>query len=119
MTADRLTPELDADSVTADNLGGGRLAALHLLGLGHRCIGYIERPEYLTHIEDRLTGFREMVRQRGIDIPDELCVRGGFRFEDGVRAGRALLSRPTAIFAFNDITAIGALQATKEQKAAS
>lgn len=117
VTADRLTPELDADSVTADDRGGGRLAALHLLGLGHRRIGCIQRPEYLAHIEDRLAGFREVLQQCGLDIDDELCVSGGFRFEDGVGAGRALLSlprRPTAIFAYNDIMAIGALQAARE-----
>ena len=117
VTADRLTPELEADSVVADNRAGGRLAALHLLGLGHSSFACIERPKPLAHIDERLVGFREVLRQRGIDIPRECCVRGGFRFEDGVRAGRALLSlaaRPTAIFAFNDIMAIGALQAARE-----
>lgn len=117
VTADRLTPELKADSVVADNRAGGHMAALHLLGLGHRCIGYIERPEHLAHIEDRLTGFREILHQWNVEVPNELCVRGGFRLEDGVRAGRALLTlpnRPTAVFAYNDIMAIGALQAAKE-----
>jgi len=117
VTADRLTPELKADSVVADNRTGGRMAALHLLGLGHRYIGCIERPERLAHIEDRLTGFREILRQWNVEIPKKLCVRGGFRLEDGVRAGHALLTlpdRPTAIFAYNDIMAIGALQAAKE-----
>jgi len=117
VTADRLTPELEADSVVADNRAGGHMAALHLLGLGHRCIGCIERPEYLAHIEDRLIGFCEILRQWNTEIPKEFCVRGGFRLEDGVRAARALLTlpaRPTAIFAYNDIMAIGALQAAKE-----
>ncbi|HID20780.1 MAG TPA: LacI family transcriptional regulator, partial [Planctomycetaceae bacterium] len=117
VTADRYTPELAADSIIADNRAGGRLAAQHLLALGHQRIGCIERPKYLPHVQDRLIGFREVLEEQGIVIPDELCVRGGFSFEDGVRAARRLLSLPnppTAVFAYNDIMAIGALRAARE-----
>jgi LacI family transcriptional regulator len=117
VTVDRLTPNLGTDSVTADNRAGGRLAASHLAELGHRVFSCIERPEYLAHIEDRLLGFRGELEKRGMDVPPERCVCGGFYFQDGVRAGRALLEapfRPTAIFAYNDIMAIGALQAARD-----
>jgi len=117
VTADRQTPELVADSITADNRAGGRLAAQHLLALGHRRIGCIERPKYLPHIQDRIIGFCEVLEEWGLAIPDELRARGGFSFEDGVRAARQLLSLPappTAIFAYNDIMAIGALRAARE-----
>lgn len=118
VTADRQTPELATDSITADNSAGGRLAARHLLELGHRRIGCIERPKYLAHIQDRITGFHEMLKKWNLTLPKELNVRGGFRFEDGVRAARQLLSLsppPTAIFAYNDIMAIGALRAARER----
>jgi len=114
---DRYTPELETDSVVADNYTGGCLAARHLLALGHERIGCIMRPRYLAHVEDRIRGFRETLQKEGIDIPKALCVRGGFSFTDGVRSARELLSRkdrPTAIFAYNDIMAIGVLRAARE-----
>lgn len=115
--ADRYTPELSTDSVTAANRVGGRLVAQHLLTLGHQRIGWIGRPEYLVHVQDRFIGFRETLAEQGVIVPDELCVRGGFSLEDGLRAARRLLSGPnppTAIFAYNDIMAIGALRAARE-----
>lgn len=117
VTVDRYTPELETDSIVVDNYAGGRLAAQHLLSLGHERIGCILRPGYLAHINDRIRGFCETLHQEGLDISESLCVYGGFSFAEGVRSARELLSRksrPTAIFAYNDIMAVGVLRAARE-----
>jgi LacI family transcriptional regulator len=117
ITVDRLTPELDADSITVDNRQGGRLAAQHLVDLGHERIGCVGRPKYLAHVEERISGFCEVLKERGIELHDAYRVQGGFSFAEGVEAGKKILALPrppTAIFAYNDVMAIGVLRAARE-----
>lgn len=104
-------------SVTATDFRGGKLATEHLLDLGHRRIACIVRPFYLKHSTDRLRGCQAALRERGIDARPEWVVKGGFSFEAGADAMRQILKldpRPTAVFAYNDIQAIGAMHAATE-----
>jgi len=103
-------------SVCTDNVAGGRLAGEYLISLGHRRIAYIAGPSSAHSSAERLEGCRSALRQRGLDIPDEWVASGNGR-DDGGRACVELLLRrspcPTAIFCYNDMTAIGAMQAVK------
>jgi LacI family transcriptional regulator len=106
-----------SSSVVADNFRGGYIATQHLIDLGHRRIGCISRPYDLHHSQERVRGYREALEDSGIFIGNNYIVKGGFRLEEGRKATYKLLTMdfaPTAIFAYNDIMAIGALRAAKE-----
>jgi len=99
-------------SVTCDDYGGGALAARHLLSLGHRQIGVISGPPWSSTGFDRLSGFRDELREAGVDLPDRRTFLPGFDAAHG-RDGmeRLLRSDPevTAVFVANDMAAIAAL----------
>ena len=103
-------------SVSTDNFVGGRLAGEYLLSLGHRRIAYLGIvPDAYASVE-RLEGCRAVLQEHGLDIHDDWLLSANGR-ADGGQAGVARLlrcaTRPTAIFCYNDVTAIGALQALK------
>ena len=105
--------------VTSDNRGGSRLAAEHLLALGHRSIAYIRGAESFSADVPRLTGFREACRDAGVPVEDRPELRGDGQFDGGERAVTELLSRAspvTAIACYNDVTAIGALRTLRAAK---
>ncbi|MDH3628317.1 MAG: LacI family DNA-binding transcriptional regulator [Acidobacteriota bacterium] len=89
----------------------------HLLGLGHRRIGFIiGHPEHGTS-HDRLAGYRSALARHNIEYDDTLVEQGRFDYASGFSCARKLLSlepRPTAIFASNDPMAMGVLSAAHE-----
>lgn len=96
-----------AGRVSADHLQGGRLAGDHLRELGHREPLVITGPPGLRSSEDRVRGFREY-------FPDAVAAAGDFTERGGHQAVRDALaggSRFTAVFALNDLMAIGAMAA--------
>lgn len=102
------------DSVVVDNYAGARRLMEYLLGLGHRRIAHIRGPLQFSTGYDRYRGYRDSLRARGLTPDPRYVVSGAFRREDGVVATRRLLDlqpRPTAIFAGNDLMALGALEA--------
>lgn len=111
---DRELPDLTADCVLIDNAEGGRLAIEHLLALGHRRIGCIAGPAALSPGLDRLAGYRQALHAARLAPDDALIVNGDFHDRGGYAAAQALLSLPdppTAIFAGNDLMALGAMAA--------
>jgi LacI family transcriptional regulator, galactose operon repressor len=104
------------DSIRIDNRAGSRLAADHLLDLGHRRIALICGPRGNTDAAERLRGFREALAARGVPADPRLELPGDFGEESGFRAGESLAGQaqpPTAIFAANDAMAIGCLAALR------
>ena len=92
--------------------------ASYLQSLGHQRIGYITGPRGFLSARERREGFIEALRGRGLDLPDELIVEGGYTYESGVAGGEVLLGRkprPTAIFASNDEMAAGVYRAAHNQ----
>jgi LacI family transcriptional regulator len=109
---------ISGDAVLPDNIGGGRDMGKALAQLGHRHVGVICGPAQLTTTDDRLNGFRAALQEAGIDLPDEYLIEGDFSRDSGARAAAALLDRGmpiTAIFALNDLMAVGALAALRER----
>lgn len=105
-------------SVVTDDIDGGEQAIRHLLELGHRRVGLITGPTESQSSSNRLLAYRQTLERHGIAFDPDLVAPGDGR-ADGGRAGAAdLLSRPhppTAIFGYNDMTAIGAIAAAKKR----
>jgi DNA-binding LacI/PurR family transcriptional regulator len=104
-------------SVNVDNRHGACLATQHLIQLGHRRIAYVTGPA--DHSDDlaRLSGYQQALSQAGIPFDPQLVVPGTGRTGGGERAWptlQALTDPPTAAFCYNDMTAIGLLQAVRE-----
>jgi LacI family transcriptional regulator len=105
-------------SVSAAHSAGADIAVKHLLELGHRRIAAITGPRGWIATEERLRGYHAALAAAGILAEPELVVDSNFEIDHGLRAARRLLDLhqpPTAIFAFNDNIAIGALQAARER----
>lgn len=100
-------------SVGDDRLGG-YLATRHLIDLGHRRIGIIAGPGYASSSRGRLEGYRQALAEAGIGADAGLVIESTFGIDSGTEAAERLMRLPvppTALFAVNDNTAIGALSA--------
>jgi LacI family transcriptional regulator len=105
-------------AVTAANASGAKQATGHLLALGHRRIGVITGPRAWSASDERLIGYHAALAGAGVMPAAELEVEGDFEQETGVTCASRLLALPdppTAIFAFNDDMAVGALRVAHEQ----
>ncbi len=105
------------NSVVIDNYLGGYLATRHLLELGHAVIGCISGPVRISPSYQRVEGYFRAMREAGIDPDPGYVVAGDFMIQGGALAMNTLLGmqpRPTAVFACNDMMAIGAFQSLRE-----
>ena len=113
---DRFFPGYDFASVRTDDHKVGRIATKYLIGLGHRRIAYIgDRGGYQSDTE-RLAGYREALSQAGIRFAPELAVEGNGLPSGAIEAMSKLLQSgdpPTAVCCYNDMTALGAMQAIR------
>lgn len=110
----------DFPSVVVDNERIGRLAAEHLVGLGHRRIALIEGdrdgPLPFPAPTARRRGFDRAIEERGLETDPRLREIGAFSVDGGREAMQSLLKtpdRPTAVFAISDEMAFGAMQAAR------
>lgn len=107
-----------ADSVIVNNIKGTYEATRHLIDLGHRHIGYIDRPVDLPHSIERLKGYRKALEEKGIKKEDYIIRCNGFNYINGSEAMQRLLKQKpkiTAVLAFNDTIAIGAIRAINDK----
>jgi LacI family repressor for deo operon, udp, cdd, tsx, nupC, and nupG len=115
-----LDRDIDSTSiplVQVDNRLGGRLATEHLIGLGHARIAHVTGAQPLGISDERLAGYRDALADAGITANPGLVADGRFTEEGGYDATRELLDRSpdfTAVFAANDLSAIGVLHALAE-----
>lgn len=110
---DRELKGMNCDSIIVDNRDGGRQATLHLISGNHRRIGCISGPKNLASAKERLQGYRDALTEARLPVEPALIQMGNFHIEGGYTAVQALLKLPnrvTAIFAANDLMAIGALR---------
>jgi LacI family transcriptional regulator len=112
----RLPIDEEIPCVSAAHVTGARAATNHLLGLGHRRIGIITGPKGWVATEERRNGYHAALAAAGV-LPDpRLEVESNWQIDPGETAAGPLLdldSPPTAIFAFNDNMAIGAIRAAR------
>ncbi len=108
-------------SIRTDNVRVGRIAADHLIGLGHQRIGVLggqaEEPDHVNVPGERIHGAEEALSAAGLVLDGERISPGGFTVEGGHKAALELLARddrPTAIFALSDEMAFGAVIAARE-----
>ena len=110
-------PPADVGSIGATNWDGGRLAAEHLLELGHTRIGVVGGRRTELSSSARIDGFITALRAQGVAIPAEWLAYGDWDRELAHRAAAAMLSgasRPTAIFACSDFMALGVYDAARD-----
>jgi LacI family transcriptional regulator len=111
---DRKIPGTDLSTITVDNEFGVYEATKYLISLGHKKIGYINRKSPHSHSIDRLKGYKKALKDSGIEIKNNLIIKGGFNYKDGYDTMEILLKNKlafTAIITFNDTAAIGAVRA--------
>jgi LacI family transcriptional regulator len=104
--------------VAATNAAGADAATQHLLDLGHRSIAVVTGPRGWAATEERRQGYNAALARARIRLDPALTEAGNWEIPSGRAAASALLDRaerPTAIFAFNDEMAIGAMQAARER----
>jgi len=117
VAVDREVVDLEIDCVVADNFGGIRAATEHLVALGHRRIACIVRSTGLSNARERLRGYQAALAEAGLD-PDPAYLRlGGSGYDEGRQVMGQLLALdppPTAVLAFPDIVAVGAIRAIQD-----
>lgn len=105
------------DTVGSDSYGGAQLALAHLYELDHRRIGFVHGQHKRGRGQSRQQAYQDFLQQHGLIYDPTLVVEVPYELERGYQAAQKLLelpNRPTAIFAANDILAIGAMHAAHE-----
>jgi len=112
---DRVSEKRCFSSVSVDDVAGGQIAVQHLLGLGRRRIGFVGGPAEIPQIRDRRAGAKQAVN--GVAGADLIVFStSATTVLEGRRVGQEICSfpvsaRPDAVFAANDLLALGLLQA--------
>ena len=116
---DRSIAGFDADLVQGDSVAGARLIVDHLLALGHRRIAAITETLDVSTSRERLQGYRDALEAAGIEQRAEYVVQSSaVDPRGGCEAALGLLDLdepPTAIFAVNNIVAVGVVEAARER----
>jgi len=105
------------NSVIVDDVHGARLAVEHLINLSHRRIAFINGPHGWAASKERLAGYQDVLTQYEIPQDISLIEEGTWEVQSGYHAAKKFLvmaERPTAIFAANDLMALGAIYAIQD-----
>ena len=108
----------DADCIVINNVQGASEAVHHLLELGHRSIGYLHSSIHINNFRERREGMEKALQSHGLKLPEEMV----FSVEPSIEGAREGMMKylsqpvklPTALFADNDLIAIGAARAIRE-----
>ncbi len=115
----RSNPDWDFPYVDVNGTEGMQMVVEHLTGLGHRRIFALAWPENSRVGQNRMDGYLSGMRRAGIEPPQSWMARGEGKYAFGYQTttrwlGLAVEYRPTAIVGFNDLMAIGAMNAIQE-----
>jgi len=105
-------------SVISDREGGAHEAVRRLIGLGHRRIAFISGIPTYQNSRQSYLGYRRALVEADIDWKTQVTKEGDWTFDGGFLAMKEILEEedelPTGVFAANDMTALGAVEAIKE-----
>jgi len=110
---------LDKNCIIVNDIAGGTMATEHLIKFGHRKIAHITGSLKVRSAINRLKGYKIALEKNHIEYKERLVEEGDFRISGGFHAMEKLLKLPelpTAIFAANDLLAMGAMQAIQKKK---
>jgi DNA-binding LacI/PurR family transcriptional regulator len=116
---DRALDREDVPTVVLDNYRAGAIAAEHLVSLGHRDFAVITGPQDIALSRERLKGFTDVLERNGLFLVGRNICEGDFKFDSGIDAGQYLLENKidfTALWAQNDLMAVGAMNVLKRNK---
>ncbi|MBN1318741.1 MAG: LacI family DNA-binding transcriptional regulator [Anaerolineales bacterium] len=121
VATDRRMLDQDVDTVVVDNLEGAYQAVSHLANLGHNRIGFIGGPPQVTTARERRDGYLRALSEHGIELDHDLIMTSDLKLSGGYKATCQVLAinkPPSAIFAANNLTTLGALNCIHEKKLA-
>lgn len=108
---------VSVNEVLADNVLGAYLATQHLLEAGHRKIAYLSGGKNSFSGNERRKGYEKALSEYGVEVNPEWISIGEFKSHSGYERAKWILSQenpPTAIFAGNDLIAVGVYQVARE-----
>jgi LacI family transcriptional regulator len=114
---DRDVKHSNFDGVFIDNIKASFDTTMELLHQGHKEIGIISGPKTSKPGRDRLTGYYEAFKAKGVNLNEDNIYMGDFSYESGYKLTKKLLSKNkkiTAIFTCNNLMTLGALKALNE-----
>jgi LacI family transcriptional regulator len=115
---DRSVQGIECDLVQGDSAGGAQRLIRHLLAVGHRRIAIILGPDDVSTTRERYAGYCGALDAAKLPLDRDLVVETTVDQPGGYRAMQQILrldARPSAVFAVNNMTAMGAMQALREQ----
>jgi LacI family transcriptional regulator len=117
---DRVTDAINCSKVVVDDFDGSYQATEHLIQQGYKRIAHLSGPPSLSVGQHRLEGYKAALNRNNMDFDESLVIRGHVS-EDEILAKELTLkllnspNPPDAVFAINDIAALGAMLAVKEK----
>lgn len=114
---DRSVTGVECDLVQADSIGGARRLVEHLISLGHRRIAMLAEGLSVSTSRDRRRGYQDALEAARIPFDPRLLIETTVDLDGGYRGMRKLLDLeppPTAVFAINNLVAVGAMKAIRE-----
>lgn len=115
---DRSIAGLQCDLVQGDSIAAAQQLMNHLISIGHRRIAVIIEPDRVSTARERMQGCASALRAAGLKLAPSLVIRTTADRSGGYGAMQQILGfdpRPTAVFAVNNMTALGAMQAIRER----
>ena len=108
-----MRPRTEIDSVATDNYQGGVMATKHLLEIGRKRIGHISGPMTWWEAEERKRGWRDTLKNAGLQVSEKFCAEGNWSSASGEQAFHQLLENypdMDAVFVGNDQMALSAMR---------
>jgi len=113
----RILPNYTGNSVLTDNFQAGYEAALHLINLGHRDIGFIGGTQNSSAAIQRFEGYSQAMKNYSLNISEEFLWHSDLKMETGQSISQKFIQlkhRPTAIVCINDMTSLGFIDGIKK-----
>ncbi len=102
--------------IDIDNVGGAQMAVEHLISLGHTRIAHLGGPTQRLAADHRLQGYRQALENAGILYDESLVLRCSPSIRGGLEFAMTILQekKPSALFCYNDLMAVGAMVACRQ-----